>query len=316
MTDKKKVALLVGGWSAERDVSLMKGKSIAVALKEEGYNVDVIDVTRDLRALCTALQASDPDVVFNNLYGQGGEDGQIQAVLEILGLPYTHSGVAASAIGMDKEQTKKIAASVGVPSAEGLVVRKEEVVARHLIEPPYVVKPVDEGSSVGISIIEEGENKPPLDLNDWPFGDRVMVEKYIPGREIHVAVWDGKAFDVTEVIFPGRFFDYDAKYSDQRTQLITPADVPVEIAALAKDYAVKTFEALGCRGLARCDFRYDDSKAPENAVYLLEINTMPGLAPGSVAVLQPEVHGFSFNKLCAHLIETATCAHPQKRNAP
>ena len=302
----KKVALLVGGWSAEREVSLMKGTAIEGALEEAGYDVTVIDVTHDISRLINDLTPK-PDVVFNNLYGRGGEDGVIQGLLETLEIPYTHSGVMASAVGMDKPLTKILATSVGVKSAEGRVASKEVVLAEKVMSRPYVVKPLNEGSSVGVRIIMEGENQKPLDATTWTFGDEVLVEKFIEGREIHVTVLDGKAQGVTEIKFPGRFFDYDAKYSDKRTELVTPADVPADVAAIAMENAEKVFKILGCSGLARCDFRYDVSKTGKDGVYFLEINTMPGLAPGSVALIQPEHNGMSFVQLCSHLVETAKC---------
>ncbi len=302
----KKVALLVGGWSAEREVSLMKGTAIEQALIEGGYDVSVIDVTRDLGELVAALDPK-PDVAFNNLYGQGGEDGVIQGVLETLNIPYTHSNVVASAIGMDKPKTKVLAESIGVQCAHGVIASKEEVLAEKVMPRPYVVKPLNEGSSVGVRIITEGENQKPLDEANWVFGNEVLVEKFIEGREIHVTVLDGKAQGVTEIKFPGRFFDYEAKYSDKRTELVTPADVPTEVAAKAMQDSEDVFKLLGCSGLARCDFRYDVSKTGKDAVYFLEINTMPGLAPGSVALIQPELNGISFVKLCSHLVETAKC---------
>jgi D-alanine-D-alanine ligase len=308
----KKIALLVGGWSAERQVSLDKGKHVEAALREAGYEVDVIDVEKDIPALIRRLTPA-PDVVFNNLYGRGGEDGQIQAILEILEIPYTHSGVAASAIGMDKVLTKKMAASVGVRVSDGRVATKEEVLSdQEVMARPYVVKPVNEGSSVGVRIVMEGENQKPLDAESWVFGDEVLVEKYIPGREIHVAVLDGKAQGVTEIKFPGRFFDYDAKYRDQRTQLVTPAPVPEIVAQTAMEFAERMFGALGCEGIARCDFRFDDSKPGADGVYFLEINTMPGLSPGSIAVIQPEHNGMRYVELCSYLVETAQCQQKPK----
>ncbi|MDB5492597.1 MAG: D-alanine--D-alanine ligase family protein [Micavibrio sp.] len=302
----KKVALLIGGTSSEREVSLMKGKHIEKALLESGYDVKVIDFTGDLNKLISELTPR-PDVVFNNLYGRGGEDGVIQGFLEMLAVPYTHSGVTASAIGMDKTATKIMAVSVGVRVSPGIVAPKADILAETVMARPYVVKPINEGSSVGVRIILEGENQMPIDEATWTFGETALVEKFVPGREIHVAVLDGKAQSVTEILFPGRFFDYDAKYSDKRTELVTPAVVPEIVAKTAKEFAEKTYAVLGCSGLARCDLRYDDSKPGADGVYLLEINTMPGLSPGSVAVVQPESLGMSYVQLCAHLVETARC---------
>jgi D-alanine-D-alanine ligase len=302
----KKVALLVGGWSAERDVSLNKGKQVEAALRAGGYDVKVIDVTHDLAKLVKDLTPK-PDAVFNNLHGRGGEDGVIQGVLETLEIPYTHSGVLASAIGMNKPFAKKMAASVGVPSAEGVVKCKAEVLAHHVMEPPYVVKPPCEGSSVGVRIIMDNENQPPLDESTWDFGDVVLVEKYIPGKELTVAVLDGKPQAVTEIISHTRFFDYEAKYKDTRTELVLPAQIPQKVYDTALDYAARVYNVLGCAGLARCDFRYDDSKGGPEGLFFLEINTQPGLTAESIGPSQVVYNGMSFVQLCSHLVETARC---------
>jgi D-alanine-D-alanine ligase len=313
---KKNVALLVGGWSSEREVSLMKGRHVEAALKEAGYNVKTIDVSRDVPKLVKDLAGFRPDAVFNNLYGRGGEDGTIQALLEMLGYAYTHSGVVASAVGMDKVLTKKLAESVGVRCSVGQVASKKDILAEAVMPRPYVVKPINEGSSVGVRIILEGENQMPIDEASWSFGEEALVEKYVPGREIHVAVLDGKALGVTEIIVHGhRFFDYEAKYHDTTTELVTPAAIPEIVAETAKKYAAAVYNVLGCKGIARADLRYDDSKPGADGVYLLEINTMPGLSPGSIAVIQPEHNGMSYVELCSHLVETAQC-HAQAQDAP
>lgn len=306
----KSVALLVGGWSAERGVSLFKGEEVHEALVEAGYHVKSIDVTRDINKLINDLSAFDgnkPDVVFNNLYGRGGEDGVIQGVLEALEIPYTHSNVMASAIGMDKPTTKRIAQSIGLTCADGKIATKEEVLAESVMPRPYVVKPLNEGSSFGVRIIFDDDNQKPIDGEDWQFGDEVLVEEYIDGKEIHVAVLDGVPQNVTEIIVPGRFFDYDAKYDSAETQLITPAKIPEKIRSIVMQNAAAIFKAIGAGGLARCDFIYDASKSDNNAVHFLEINTLPGLTPGSVAAIQPESIGMSFVQLCSHLVETAKC---------
>ncbi len=308
----KKVALLVGGWSAERQVSLDKGKAVEAALREGGYDVEVIDVKKDMSYLEEALTPK-PDVVFNNLHGQGGEDGTIQAVLEMLEIPYTHSGVTASAIGMNKPISSRIAASYGVPVPEGKLVRMGEVFAGHVMEPPYVVKPPCEGSSVGVRIIMEQENQMAVDAESWAFGEEVLVEKYIPGKELTVAVLDGKAQAVTEIVSQTRFFDYEAKYHDTRTKLVLPADIPEEIYKTALDYAERVYNGIGCSGLARCDFRYDDSKGSANDLYFLEINTQPGLTAESIGPSQVVYNGMSFVELCSHLVETATCHGQNKK---
>lgn len=303
---KKNVALLVGGWSAEREVSLTKGKKVEAALKEAGYTVRTIDVTKDLTALVKALTPK-PDAVFNNLHGRGGEDGTIQGVLETLEIPYTHSGVLASAIGMNKPAAKRMAASVGVKSAEGRVASKAEVLAGKVMKPPYVVKPPCEGSSVGVRIVMESDNHKPLDEETWTFGNEVLVERYIPGKELTVAVLDGKAQAVTEIISHTRFFDYEAKYHDTRTELVLPAQIPQKVYEAALEYAERIFNVLGCSGLARCDFRYDDSQNGPEGLYFLEINTQPGLTAESIGPSQVVYNGKSFVQLCAHLVETAQC---------
>jgi len=291
MTDIKTVALLVGGWSPERDVSLNKGKAVKIALETAGYDVHVVDVKRDLNDFIDQLTPR-PDVAFNNIYGKGGEDGIIQGVLEMMQIPYTHSSVMASAVGMDKEITKIIAQSVGINVPETLT---------YPYSPPYVLKPVDEGSSVDITIVFEQDNFQP-DLTK----KGMIAERYIAGREIHVTVLDGRAIDVTEIHFSEKFFDYDAKYNSKTTTLTTPADIPDAVRETAMKYAEDLYKAIHCGGLARCDMRYDPSKKNGENVFLMEINTMPGMAPGSVAVEQPLNEGMSFPDLCAHLVETAT----------
>lgn len=302
----KKVALLIGGWSAEREVSLTKGRAVETALRDGGYDVTVVDVKKDLPALINALTPR-PDVVFCNLYGRGGEDGTIQSVLEILGIPYTHSGVLASAVAMDKPMTKIMAASVGVPSAHGVVADKDDVIAGRVMAPPYVVKPTNEGSSVGVRIILENDNQMLLDAESWDYGDQVLVERYIPGRELTVAVLDGKAQGVTEIKAQTRFFDYEAKYSDTRTTYHLPAEVPQDVYNCALDYAERVYNVLGCEGLARCDFRYDDGKPGATGLFFLEINTQPGLTAESIGPSQVIRNGKSFVELCSHLVETARC---------
>lgn len=311
----KRVALLIGGWSAEREVSLTKGKSVEKALKEGGYDVTAIDVRKDLPALIKALTPK-PDVVFCNLYGRGGEDGCIQSVLEILEIPYTHSGPLASAIAMDKPATKIMAASVGVPSPEGITASKKDVLAGRVMKAPYVVKPTNEGSSVGVRIILENDNHKPLDEDSWAYGEEVLVERYIPGRELTVAVLDGKAQAVTEIVAQTRFFDYEAKYSDTRTEYILPASVPPDVYKTALDYAERVYNILGCAGLARCDFRYDDSKPGASGLFFLEINTQPGLTAESIGPSQVIRNGKSFVELCSHLVETARCHATNEKPAP
>ncbi len=310
----KKVALLVGGWSVERQVSLEKGKKVESALREAGYDVEVIDVKKDAEALIQALTPR-PDVVFNNLHGRGGEDGEIQGLLEILEIPYTHSGVRASAIGMDKPTTRNIAQSLGVRVAEGVVALKKDVLAGRVMSAPYVVKPTNEGSSVGVRIVMETDNHPPLDSESWIYGEEVLVERYIPGRELTVAVLDGKGQGVTEIVSQTRFFDYEAKYHDTRTEYVLPAKIPDPVYKAALDFSERVYNGIGCSGLARCDFRYDDSVSGTEGLYFLEINTQPGLTPESIGPSQVIRNGMSFVELCSHLVETAKC-HAQDQQKP
>ncbi len=298
------VALLIGGWSVEREVSLTKGKAVEQALMEAGYNVRVIDVQRDLKALMAALDNPKPDVVFNNLHGRGGEDGVIQAVLEMLDIPYTHSGVMASAIGMDKIASKLVAQSVGVRCPAYQVLKEGERQDSITIPAPYVVKPANEGSSVGVSIVQQGDNHTGIDPSLWVKGRRIMVEEYIPGEELTVAVLDGKAQAVTAIRSQTRFFDYDAKYSDTRTTYELPARIPQAIYDMAMRWAENVYTALGCGGIARCDFRFDTARG-EDGLYFLEINTQPGFTAESIGPSQAIRNGYTFPELCAHLVETA-----------
>lgn len=308
----KKVALLVGGWSAERQVSLDKGKEVEKALRDAGYDLDVIDVKKDLNDLISKLTPK-PDAVFNNLYGRGGEDGIIQSVLEMLEIPYTHSGVMTSALAMNKPMTKRIAMTLGVQSPEGVVAHREDILASQALDPPYVIKPLSEGSSCGIKIIREHDNKPLFD-ETWTFGDYALVERFIKGRELTCAVLDGKAQDVTEIKPHTDFFDYEAKYQDTRTEYILPADIPSDVKELIMDWSERMYIALGCNGLARCDYVYDDRiDEPAHSIYFLEINTQPGLTSVSIGPSQVIHHGMSFTDLCKHLVETAKCHETQEK---
>tara|TARA_R110002126_G_scaffold13118_1_gene55910 strand:+ start:144233 stop:145231 length:999 start_codon:yes stop_codon:yes gene_type:complete len=311
-----KVALLLGGWSVERMVSLTKGKAVEQALIEAGYDVHLIDVTDNLSKLTVELENIAPDVVFNNLYGKGGEDGTIQAVLDMLKLPYTHSGVKASAVAMDKPLTKTIAKAIGINVADEVLVSKDEITTQNVIKPPYVIKPKDEGSSVGIYLIgSDGANLLPAIQKEWPFENDVMIEAYIPGQELTVAVLDGKAQGVTRIIAQQDFFDYQAKYVDQDTVYEFPAQVAdgVYKAAMAQSEAL--YNKLGCRGIARCDFRFNDKQGIDG-LYLLEINTQPGLTAESIGPSQVIANGSTFAELCSHLIEDALCYDKQKHDKP
>ena len=283
----KTVALLVGGWSPEREVSLNKGQAVEKALIEGGYDVRVIDVRRDLDDLITKLSPR-PDVVFNNLHGKGGEDGIIQGVLEMMQIPYTHSGVMSSAIGMDKGMTKAIAQSLGITIPETL---------NFPYDPPYVLKPVDQGSSVDVAIVLEGDNFQP-DMTK----KGMIAERYVPGRELTCAVLDGKAQAVSEIVSATRFFDYEAKYNDTRTKTILPAAIPSSIYDQAMQWSEAIFSAIGCQGIARCDYRYDEGGM---GLVFLEINTQPGFTPESIGPSQVVYNGTSFVDLVSHLVETA-----------
>lgn len=284
----KTVALLIGGWSPEREVSLNKGKAVEAALRQGGYDVRMIDVERDIDKFIDQLTPR-PDVVFNNIYGKGGEDGIIQGVLEMMQIPYTHSSVMASAIAMDKEITKTIAKSLGVNVPETLV---------WPYAPPYVLKPVDQGSSVDVTIVFEKDNFQP-DVKALG----MLAERYIAGRELTCAVLDGKAQAVSEIISENKFFDYDAKYTSDNTEYSLPAEISQDVYDQAMEQSEAIFDALGCQGIARCDYRYDEGG--EGLVFL-EINTQPGFTPESIGPSQVVYNGMSFVDLCAHLVETAS----------
>ncbi|MFQ5774242.1 MAG: D-alanine--D-alanine ligase [Kiloniellaceae bacterium] len=304
----RRVAVLMGGRSAEREVSLVSGRACAKALREAGYEVSEVEVGRDMGALLRALSAPAPDVVFNALHGHWGEDGCIQGLLELLGIPYTHSGVMASALAMHKQMAKRIVAAAGVASPEGIVVRRADLRKGEVMERPYVIKPLREGSSVGVRIVREGDNRPPIDESDWRFGDEVLVERFIPGRELTVAVVGERALAVTEIRPKQGFYDYDAKYTDGRADHLIPAPVAPEITAAAMDAALAAHRALGCRGVTRSDFRYDDANGGGlGRLYFLEVNTQPGMTPLSLVPEQAAYAGMSFVALCAWMVENATC---------
>jgi D-alanine-D-alanine ligase len=302
-----RVVVLYGGISAEREVSLSSGIQVIAALRESGFNVDSVDVGRDLGAVIAALRPK-PDVVFNALHGRFGEDGAIQGVLDWLGIPYTHSGVRASALAMDKQAAKALFASVGLPVAPGRLVAIEDLEARDPLPLPYVVKPVNEGSSVGVAVVRGGDNRRAEIARGWRFGPTALVEEYIPGRELTVGVLDDRALAVTEIrAVAGTFYDYESKYSDGGSRHIVPANVHPDAYDRAMDVAVAAHRALGCRGATRCDFRYDDTAGEPGRLVLLEINTQPGLTPTSLLPEQAAHRGMSFQKLCAWMVENAAC---------
>ncbi len=303
---KKHVAVLMGGWSAEREVSLVSGAGVAKALEEEGYRVTAVDVQRDLAGLMQALTSPRPDVVFNALHGRGGEDGTIQGILEFLGLPYTHSGVQASAIAMDKAMTKRVLETAGVRSPKGLVLTRGEITGgAHPMPAPYIVKPVDEGSTVGVTLVREGQNSPVGDA--WTFGERALVEEFIRGRELTVGVMGDRALAVTEIVFEAQVYDYTAKYSAGHAVHTIPAAIPDAVADEAKRLAVVAHQTLGCRGVSRSDFRWDDSRPGTDGLYFLEINNQPGMTPLSLVPEQAAHVGISYGALVGWLVENASC---------
>jgi D-alanine-D-alanine ligase len=302
-----RVVVLYGGISAEREVSLSTGIQVIAALREAGFAVDSIDVGRDLGAVIAALTPK-PDAVFNALHGRFGEDGAIQGVLDWMGIPYTHSGVRASALAMDKQAAKALFVSAGLPVASGRVVSVADLEAGDPLPLPYVVKPVNEGSSVGVTFVRCGDNRRAEIARSWTFGPTALVEEYIPGRELTVGVLDDRALAVTEIrSVAGAFYDYESKYADGGSRHIIPAKVHPDVYAQAMDVAVAAHRALGCRGATRCDFRYDDTKGEPGRLVLLEINTQPGLTPTSLLPEQAAHRGIGFPQLCAWMVENAAC---------
>lgn len=294
-----RVAVLMGGLSAEREVSLVTGESCAKALREAGYDVVEVDAGRDL---VDQLLTINPDVVFNALHGRWGEDGCVQGILEWLGMPYTHSGVLASSLAMDKQRTKDVYRAAGLPVMSSVIVSRDAVAQGHVLPPPYVVKPNNEGSSVGVYIVHPGSNAPRL-ADTMP--DMVMVETYAPGREMSVSVLGDRALCVTDIITDG-WYDYDAKYKPGGSSHKLPADLPPEVTAACLDFALRAHRALGCRGLSRTDFRWDESRGLDGLI-LLETNTQPGMTPTSLSPEQAAHLGMSFPELCAWIVEDASC---------
>jgi D-alanine-D-alanine ligase len=295
------VAVLLGGISPEREVSLVSGRECADALARLGAKVSRIDAGRDLAAVLTRLK---PDACFNALHGVWGEDGCVQGVLETLQIPYTHCGVLASALAMDKAKSKAVMAAAGVPVPGGGLFDRFEAARDHVMAPPYVVKPNAEGSSVGVYVVPEGANSPPREIvaPSWTFGEQVMVEPYIRGLELAVAVMDGKALTVTEIVPRAGFYDYDAKYEEGGSSHVVPARIPDPVAELARRYAQMAHAALGCRGVTRSDLRYDDIN---EVLVLLEVNTQPGMTPTSLAPEQAAHLGIGFDDLVLWITEDA-----------
>jgi D-alanine-D-alanine ligase len=302
------VAVLMGGWSAEREVSLNSGKGCAEALEGEGYRVTRIDVDRGLTERLRELK---PDVCFNALHGKGGEDGTVQGVLEMLEIPYTHSGVLASALAMDKAKAKIAFADAGIPVAEHRIVPRLEAAKAHVMPPPYVIKPVAEGSSVGVFIVREDHAHPPQELTsaEWSFAEEVMAERYIAGRELTCAVMGDKPLGVIEIL-PAEglaFYDYQAKYAPGGSRHVLPAEISPNIYSLVQKLSLKAHQALGCRGISRADFRFDDRPDGTGELICLEVNTQPGM---TVTSLVPELashSGLTFGDLVRWIVEDASC---------
>ena len=297
----KHVAILMGGWSAEREISLLSGAAVSNALRKAGYRTTPIDIQRDMGALMTHLYPR-PDAVFNALHGRFGEDGCVQGLLNILDIPYTHSGVLASALAMDKPMAKRLFADAGIPVAEHKVVRRDEAAAGDVMDRPYVIKPLNEGSSVGVRIVRDEDGDAPFTKSDCPFGNYVMVERFVPGRELTVAVMGDRALGVTEITTRHSFYDYAAKYAKGGSVHVLPADLKAEVYDEAMRLALKAHQALGCRGVSRADFRYDG-----NTLFILEVNTQPGMTDTSLTPEQAAHAGISFEELVSWMVENAEC---------
>ncbi|MCW5771262.1 MAG: D-alanine--D-alanine ligase [Rhodospirillaceae bacterium] len=303
----KRVAVLMGGWSSEREVSLSSGAGCVAALRKAGYDVTPIDLTRDLAALLRALDPK-PDVVFNILHGPFGEDGRVQGLLDMLGIPYTNSGALPSALGMDKAASRAVFKAAGLPMPPGEIWDRTTLLAHTEPQRPYVVKPINEGSSVGVHVVFEGDN---IDLRmiagDLTAHARVIVEQFVPGREIQVAVMGDRALGAIEIRTKRRFYDYVAKYTPGESEHLMPAPIHADAYRAACELGVSAHEALGCRGVSRVDLRYDDTKGEPGTLYLLEVNTQPGMTPTS---LVPEIarhNGVSFESLVSWMVENAAC---------
>jgi D-alanine-D-alanine ligase len=299
----KHVAVLMGGWSAEREISLRSGRACADALGRLGYRVTPIDAGRDVAQTLAAIK---PDVALNVLHGRPGEDGTLQGVLEILGIPYSHSGVLASALAMHKGYAKALFRAAGVPVAEDRVASRFEAAQRHLMPPPYVVKPVAEGSSVGVFIVTEDHSHPPQELyrDDWPFGETVLIERYIPGKELTCAVLGDRALDVIEIVPATRFYDYEAKYAAGGSRHLLPAQILPNVYQEVRRLTLAAHSALGCRGVSRADFRYDDQGTGN--LICLEINTQPGMTETSLVPELAAYAGITFDELVRWMVEDAS----------
>lgn len=301
----KHVAVLMGGWSAEREISLRSGKACADAAERCGYRVSRLDVTRDIAMTLRALK---PDAALNVLHGRPGEDGTLQGLLEILSVPYSHSGVLASALAMQKDIAKTVLKAAGVPVPGGVVATRAEAASRHLLPPPYVIKPVAEGSSVGVFIVRADHKHPPQELTrpDWAFGDKVLVEPYIPGKELTCAVMGEQALGVIEIVPTVKFYDYEAKYAPGGSKHLLPAPVSPAVYEECRRLSLAAHRALGCRGVTRADFRYDDTLAGTQGLACLEVNTQPGMTETSLVPELAAYAGIPFEDLVRWMIEDAS----------
>ena len=302
----KHVAVLMGGWSSERPVSLSSGNACAGALEGEGYRVTRVDVGRDIAGVLSELR---PDVAFNALHGPFGEDGCIQGILEVLDIPYTHSGVLASALAMNKPKAKDVMKAAGIPVAEAVLVDRLVAAREHVLEPPYVVKPPNEGSSFGVIIVNGDAPHPPQQLfaDDWPHGDIVMVERYVAGRELTCGVRGDEALDVIDVVTEDRFYDYHAKYVAGGSRHILPARLLPDVYQNVRMLALRAHQALGCRGVSRADFRYDDRPSGTGQLICLEVNTQPGMTATSLVPEMAAHAGMNFGALVRWMVEDASC---------
>jgi D-alanine-D-alanine ligase len=302
----KHVAVLMGGWSNERPVSLKSGAGCAAALRRGGYQVTEVDVGRDIAQVLTELK---PDVAFNALHGPFGESGMIQGVLELLQVPYTHSGVLASALAMDKHQAKVVFKAVGIPVTDHLIVTRAEAARGHVMAPPYVIKPIADGSSFGVFIVKADQSHPPQEIlrEDWNSGEMVMVERYVPGRELTCAVMGDVALGVTEIVTDLAFYNYEAKYAQGGSKHIVPAQVQPKIYDTVQKLSLAAHAALGCRGVTRSDFRFNPSAGVDGELVCLEINTQPGMTETSLVPEQAAHAGHSFEELVSWMVEDASC---------
>ena len=302
----KHVAVLMGGWSSEREVSLNSGTACAQALEGEGYKVTKVDVGPDVATVLTAVK---PDAALNALHGPAGEDGTIQGLLEILRIPYTHSGVLASALAMHKERAKTVMKAAGVPVPEGRVVNRHDAATSHPLPPPYVVKPIAEGSSMGVIIVRDARSHPSqfLASDEWTYGDEVLAETYVAGRELTCAVIGDRALGVIEIKpETGEWYDYESKYAKGGSTHVLPAEIKPNVYQRIQELALTAHQALGCRGVSRADFRFDDTPGGTGALVVLEVNTQPGMTQTSLVPEMAAHAGLSFGDLVRWMVEDAS----------